>query len=65
MTGLRNYYMAVAVVLVSLCASAQPKVLTEQECIDLALLNNPSVRASRMAVERAKDLQGTDRKSVV
>lgn len=59
MTGLHNYFVAVAAVLVSLCASAQPKVLTEQECIDLALLNNPSVRASRMAVERAKDLQGT------
>ena len=60
MTKLIHYYIAVVLSMTTIvCAVAQPKVLTEEECIDIALLNNPSVRASRLAVERAKALQGT------
>lgn len=60
MTKLIHYYITVVLSLTTVvCAVAQPKVLTEEECIDIALLNNPSVRASRLAVERAKALQGT------
>lgn len=55
------HYITVVVIFLSVSSymMAQPKSLTEEECIDIALLNNPAVRQSRLAVERAKALQGT------
>lgn len=45
--------------LMPILSSAQERAVTLQECISLALENNLDVKAGRISVDKARDLQGT------
>lgn len=51
--------MSIALVLLAQGAMAQSKVMTLQECLDMALKQSYQVKAAEKSVERAKTLQGT------
>ena len=45
--------------LMPILSSAQERAVTLQECISLALDNNLDMKAGRISVDKARDLQGT------
>lgn len=59
MTRYKHFLSVLLALSGSLTASAQGRVMTLEECLDSAMSRNMTVKSGRIAVERAKDLQGT------
>lgn len=55
----KKMMMGAMLLSMALFAHAQEKVLTLQQCIDMAMKQNYSVQASEKSIERAKAMQGT------